>query len=1254
MAAARRALHGLAAAALLLAGAPGFGATAAPSLAPISRVSELSAGVGQPTASGTTAPFYLIAYQSVHFSLPAATEPDAFVSRCRRDGGSAHDCAFKTLLCGWAQLEMRAQIEPEDLVRARGWRFVEAGYRGLAEVLGTPDTLNGPVWQVYRPYLSATLITDGQANELALPRDVQLARLDYGLALWASLPKASDDPVAFGAAYVTAEAVKPWLSKALGKDAVPLPKAQADGALAFWEAAAAFHQRAAPPLKGGIRWMGASLSDGLALHSVGYALWPGRDRLVPTRVLATTDLFFAEHAARRMLDWQLISAADARVKIAQIAGQDQALREQEFRERIGRADGAGDRPRALAIRRELALFYRDHKRLGDAETMLRSTLAEQQALGQKRELAATLLDVASYRAEAEDWPAADALLGQCRALMRLGFGLDRYPDLRQLEIRVGQRLGRSTAEDPAALAAYRSMSDLSQRLAQAAQQADPQLRLAQLTALRARPVLTDYERVTQDINLFKLLLAQRRLDEAADMLIRQQPMVAAQLGQAQALAWLGELLDVQRLQGNLGRFDATAAEYQRLGTVVAGRNWRGDKARLLAEVAFSLQDLGSAEAHLRWLLQNDWIERLESGLINLSGLDVNGDEPANTLLLARIHLERGEREPADALLAAMAGLARLAPKSSATDTAISQTSQTLAYELAELEFAAGQTAKARRRIDELLARIQPLERLDLWTRAALLSAREGQRSGADVEALARRFETMAPRLIEFGDLNAQAGIDMALFLASHHVRQQRHDQAMAQADQALAAASKLGSVDQQISAHRVIGEVHLAAGDLPRAVAAFGQSAGLLQRVSREIPGDIGKVGYRAGRSQVFPLLVSTLHRLHQRSGDPALLGRILEAAEQGKSQALSEMLFDRDGRQPAFSLAALRADLPADTAIVAYYAAAGEDGLLSRAVIDASGIRFDELTLNAAQLDSRVRALLAMVTNPHRYNDQAYRSAAATLAADLLPRDWQHFDALRHRQLFVVPTGALHLLPFAALVDQQGRFLDEAAPLIAYLPNLSTLRIAAASPPRAARAAAFINPALNVDHHELLAPLPALQQRFGAAFKHWSGGDLRWETPWTPDDFAAQAGALDNAFLFAHARFLPADPLNSYIRLAGPSDEASRLTARAIMRGRVGDGLWVLAACSTGGGRVRPGDEVLGLPRALIEAGARAALISLWDVEAHSSLALMTRFYESLGDGASIAGALKSATGEMRAQGKPPYDWAPFVLVGHHDFRRP
>ena len=46
--------------------------------------------------------------------------------------------------------------------------------------------------------------------------------------------------------------------------------------------------------------------------------------------------------------------------------------------------------------------------------------------------------------------------------------------------------------------------------------------------------------------------------------------------------------------------------------------------------------------------------------------------------------------------------------------------------------------------------------------------------------------------------------------------------------------------------------------------------------------------------------------------------------------------------------------------------------------------------------------------------------------------------------------------------------------------------------------------------------------------------------------------------------------------------------------KGGIGSGLSLLAACSSGVGKVRSGDEVLGLPRALLEAGANMVVISL------------------------------------------------------------
>jgi CHAT domain-containing protein len=69
------------------------------------------------------------------------------------------------------------------------------------------------------------------------------------------------------------------------------------------------------------------------------------------------------------------------------------------------------------------------------------------------------------------------------------------------------------------------------------------------------------------------------------------------------------------------------------------------------------------------------------------------------------------------------------------------------------------------------------------------------------------------------------------------------------------------------------------------------------------------------------------------------------------------------------------------------------------------------------------------------------------------------------------------------------------------------------------------------------------------------------------------------------------------------------------------------------------------------MEAGANMVVISLWDVGAHSSLELMTRFYQNLAGGMSVSGALHHASTALRQAGNPPYDWAPFILIGHHGF---
>jgi CHAT domain-containing protein len=79
----------------------------------------------------------------------------------------------------------------------------------------------------------------------------------------------------------------------------------------------------------------------------------------------------------------------------------------------------------------------------------------------------------------------------------------------------------------------------------------------------------------------------------------------------------------------------------------------------------------------------------------------------------------------------------------------------------------------------------------------------------------------------------------------------------------------------------------------------------------------------------------------------------------------------------------------------------------------------------------------------------------------------------------------------------------------------------------------------------------------------------------------------------------------------------------------------------------VAAGDELMGLARGLILAGAETSLLTQWDVQDQSSAQLMKFFYSNLAGGSSKAVALQQAMRQVKLERPHPYYWAPFILVG-------
>jgi CHAT domain-containing protein len=130
-----------------------------------------------------------------------------------------------------------------------------------------------------------------------------------------------------------------------------------------------------------------------------------------------------------------------------------------------------------------------------------------------------------------------------------------------------------------------------------------------------------------------------------------------------------------------------------------------------------------------------------------------------------------------------------------------------------------------------------------------------------------------------------------------------------------------------------------------------------------------------------------------------------------------------------------------------------------------------------------------------------------------------------------------------------------------------------------------------------------------------------------------------------SHAAFDVADPLESAMELADGA-----VTARDVLASPGGRlRLVTLSACESGMHAVRAGDELLGLTRAVLYAGAASVLVTPWSVDDEATAVLMRAFYDRwVNRGEPKVLALAAAQRDVIAAGySAPDEWAPFTLIG-------
>jgi len=233
-----------------------------------------------------------------------------------------------------------------------------------------------------------------------------------------------------------------------------------------------------------------------------------------------------------------------------------------------------------------------------------------------------------------------------------------------------------------------------------------------------------------------------------------------------------------------------------------------------------------------------------------------------------------------------------------------------------------------------------------------------------------------------------------------------------------------------------------------------------------------------------------------------------------------------------------------------------------------------------------------------------------------------------------IVPDGLLHGVPFHALRHSAGLLVEGHEVSIA--PNASVLALPAPPVPEG-RARTLV---LGVGGPEV--PHVVAEARSVAAAL--PDATLLLQEDATRAALARTGAGARVVHIACHGLFRRRAPMFSSLRLGD-----GWLTAADVLHLELAGALVVLSACESGRSRAQDGgDEILGLARAFLGAGAAAVVVSLWLVQDEITADLMRRWYRHLLAGRSPAVALRRAQLELRDVHPHPYHWAPFVLIGH------
>lgn len=436
--------------------------------------------------------------------------------------------------------------------------------------------------------------------------------------------------------------------------------------------------------------------------------------------------------------------------------------------------------------------------------------------------------------------------------------------------------------------------------------------------------------------------------------------------------------------------------------------------------------------------------------------------------------------------------------------------------------------------------------------------------------------------------------------------------------------------------HAVLGEIYRIRGNITVAVEEFRRAIDRLEGVRANIAEDDLRLNFLKDKVPVYEMLLSCC----LQQADAASLREAFTTAERSKGRTLVDLLAGSVGslkQVTSSSIEDIQAALSPGSVLIEYIIS---DGRLSAFCLSKEGFevqigicsiselkrRFDFLQFHLSRLASGPPAAEpAMTFNLLNIQDHLQR------LYELLVKPLETVVE-RSKSLVFVPYGFLHYLPFHALFDGTKYLIDRFQ--ISYAPSATIYQLFKTKTPRNTGTTLLVGvPDANA---------PFIAGEIQGIESLWPDSRTLLAAEATQSRVADAMTTAKFVHLASHATFRADNPMFSSIQL-----HDTPMNFFDIYKLRTSAQLVTLSGCGTGLSSVVAGDELLGLVRGFLYAGATAVVTSLWDVNDRTTAMLMGYFYSYLAAGQSKSRSLQLAMLRLREDYPHPYHWAPFLLMG-------